>query len=330
MDDLFKVRVLTTAINNIKAPKRKIFDALYADKMHMEMSDRLAFDIISGSEGILKNISVFAPAQVTSKTGRKTVTVQAPRLSHKRFIHTAELNAVRAYGEQAALELMSSRVNRELTDMRSMIDRTLEYWAATTLQGKILDEDGTVLVDYNMTSTHQPTASVLWSLDTSNPIVDIRTWKLLIEQDHGGEIDRWIAFVGFSAMNALIGNAAVLDLLRYDSGRTIAEVGDVARLAGCEIVEVNTSYVDSAGTRQYFVPADRFVLVGYSADAFDCPYAPIIDDEAPQGVGNLERGEYMFAKSWSAKDPSGRWLKAESRPLPVLQRPGAVVYAKVV
>lgn len=330
MDDLFKVRTLTTAVNNLKVPKRKIFGALYADKMHMELTDRFAFDIVSGSEGILKNISVFAPAQVTDKTGRKTVTVQAPRLAPKRFIHTAELNAARAYHDQVALELMANRVNRELTDMRNMIDRTLEYWAASTLQGKILDEDGTIIVNYNMAAEHQPTATALWSEATSNPIQDIRAWKLLIEQDHGGEIERWIAFVGHSAMNALIGNAAVLELLRYDSGRTIAETGDVAKLVGCEIIEVTGSYVDSAGTRQYFVPADRFVLVGYSADAFDCPYAPVVDDDAPQGVGNLESGEYIFAKSWSVKDPSGRWLKAESRPLPVLQRPGAVVFAKVV
>lgn len=330
MDDLFKVRTLTTAVNNLKAPKRPIFSRLFADKMHMEPSDRLAFDIISGSEGILKNISVYAPAQVTEKTGRKTVTVQAPRLAPKRFIHTAELNGVRAYGEQAALELMSNRINRELTDMRNMIDRTLEYWASTVLQGKIVDEDGSTLVDYNMDASHKPTLSTLWTAAESNPINDIRAWKRLIEQDHGGEIQRWIAFVGWEAMDALLGNSAVLDLLRYDSGRTIAETGDVERLAGCEIVEVTGSYVDQSQTRQYFVPQDRFCLVGYSDDAFDCPYAPVVDEDAPQGVGNLEPGQYLFSKSWTEKDPSGRWIKVESRPLPVLQRPGAIVYAKVV
>jgi hypothetical protein len=296
----------------------------------MVESDRIAFDVISGSEGILKNMSVYAPAEVTEKTGRKTVTVQAPRLAHKRFIHTAEMNGMRAYGEQAAVELLSNRINRELTDMRNMVDRTLEYWASTVLQGKILDADGSTLVDYNMDSTHKPTLSTLWTAAESNPIKDIRSWKRLIEQDHGGEIQRWIAFVGASAMDALLSNEAVLGLLRYDSGRTIAETGDVSRLVGCELMEVTGTYVDSGGTRQSFVPADRFVLVGYSDDVFDCPYAPVIDEEAPQGVGNVGPGEMFFSKSWTEKDPSGRWLKAESRPLPVLQRPGAVVFAKVV
>ncbi len=163
MDDLFKVRTLTTAINNLKAPTRKIFQTLYADKVHMELTDRFAVDIISGSEGILQNISVYAPSQVTEKTGRKVLTVQAPRLAHKRFIQTADLNAVRAYGEQAAVEMMANRINRELLDMRNMIDRTLEYWAATTLQGKVLDESGATLVDYNMDATHKPTAAPLWN-----------------------------------------------------------------------------------------------------------------------------------------------------------------------
>jgi hypothetical protein len=56
----------------------------------------------------------------------------------------------------------------------------------------------------------------------------------------------------------------------------------------------------------------------------------VIDEEAPQGVGNVGPGEMFFSKSWTEKDPSGRWIKVESRPLPVLQRPGAIVYAKVV
>ncbi len=331
MEDLFRVRALTTAVNNLKTPQRKIFGTLFAGKTHMVETDRIAFDVIGGSEGILRNISIHAPAEVTEKTGRKTVTLQAPRLAHKRFIHTAEMNAMRSYGEQAAVELLANRLNRELTDMRNMVERTLEFWAASVLGGKILDADGTTLVDYNLQSTHKPVLGTneKWTDSGVNPIKDIRKWKRLIEQDHGGEIQRWIAFVGYEAMDALVTNTAVLDLLKYDAGRTVAEQGDVARLVGCDLIEVTGTYVDSLGQRQPYVPSTHFVLVGYSDDAFDCPYAPVVDSDAPQGVGNLGPGEMFFAKSWPEQDPSGRWVKVEARPLPVLQRPGAVVYAKV-
>jgi len=74
-------------------------------------------------------------------------------------------------------------------------------------------------------------------------------------------------------------------------------------------------------------------LIGFCADLVDVPYAPIVDDDAPGGVGNIDAkgsGVLYFSKAWPEKDPSGRWIKAETRPLPVLQRPGAVIYAKVV
>ena len=60
---------------------------------------------------------------------------------------------------------------------------------------------------------------------------------------------------------------------------------------------------------------------------------PVVDDDAPGGVGNVTadgNGVLYFSKSWKKQDPSGRWVKAEARPLPVLQRPGAVVDARVV
>ena len=166
MDNLFLVRTLTTAINALRAPGMRIFQRHFAGRTHMEPSDRLAFEVISGSEGVLAAITVYAPATVGAKTGRKIVTLSAPRLAEKRFIHTSELNALRAYGQQIQTELMSSRINRELTDMRNLHDRTLEFWAAYALRGQILDADlSTVLVDYNFKETHKPTltGNDLWT-----------------------------------------------------------------------------------------------------------------------------------------------------------------------
>ena len=77
MDDLFKIRVLTAAVNAMKAPVMKVYNRIFRGKEHMDVSDRLAFDIITGSQKILKNISIYAPATVTDKTGRKTVTITA-------------------------------------------------------------------------------------------------------------------------------------------------------------------------------------------------------------------------------------------------------------
>lgn len=341
MDNLFKIRALTAAINAMKAPGRRAYNRFFQPREHMEMTDRLAFDVITGSEGILANISVNAAATVTDKTGHKTVTMTAPRLAQKRFIAVADLNAARAFGSLAGTEQMKRRIAREQTDMRAIMDRTLEFWAVNALKGKIYDSDlTTVLVDYNVDATHRPTltasgdADAIWT-DTTNsdPIAKIRELKRLIEDDCGAAITGWFAFVGWEVMDALLAHQAVRDFLKYDQGSQMAESGRIQRLAEVEMEEYNGSYLDSDDTRQRYVGSDEFILIGMCQDMVDCPYAPVVDAAAPNGVGNITargQGQLYFSKSWDEQDPSGRWVKAETRPLPVLQRPGAVVVATVV
>lgn len=336
MDDLFKIRVLTAAINAMQSPTMKVYNRIFAGKEHLEPSDRLAFEVITGSQRILKNISVSAPATVTDKTGRKVVTLTAPRLSTKRFIATAELNALRAYGQQIGTEMMKNRVAREQKDMRNEHDRTLEFWACNALKGIIYDSDLTTeLVNYNVDATHKPTltGTDLWTDSASDPIETFRTFRRLINDDSNAAITGFVAFLGYEAMDALLKNPAVLNLLKYAKGQKLAQEEDVARLAKTEINEYDGSFIDDAGARQRYIASDHMLLVGLCDDLVDVPYAPVVDDKAPGGVGNIGAngaGVMFFSKSWTKEDPSGRWIKAEARPLPVLQRPGAVVYAKVV
>lgn len=336
MDDLFKIRVLTTAINQMISPAMKVYNRIFKGKEHMEPSDRLAFEVISGSEKVLKSLSIYAPAIVTEKTGRKVITLTAPRLSQKRMIHTAELNTVRAYGQQVGMEMMSQRVAREQKDMKGIMDRTLEFWAVNALKGIIYDSDMTTqLMDYNVASSHKITLSGtnLFTNASSDPIARIRTWKKLIEKDAYTTITGWYSIMASNVMDALLGHTAVRELLRYDKGSQLAESGRIERLAGVDLDEYNGSFLDEDGNRHYFIDDNYMLLVGLCEDLVDVPYAPIVDDDAPGGVGNIDvngNGVLYFSKSWKEEDPSGRWIKAETRPLPVLQRPGAVIYAKAV
>jgi hypothetical protein len=335
MDNLFKIRTLTAAVNAIKAPMRRVYNRIFAGFENMQPSDRLAFDVISGSEKLLGNISIFAPATVDDKTNRKTITLAAPRIANKRFVATSELNAYRAFGE-AGVEMMKNRIAQEQKDMRGKHDRTLEFWAVNALKGVIYDSDmTTVLVDYNVDASHRPTltGTDLFTDAASNPIAKIRAWKQMIEDDSAASIDSWVAFCGSGVMDALLVNEAVRELLKTDKGSQIAESGRIQRLAEVELDEYNGSYLDAANTRQRLISPDEFLLVGICDELAEVPYAPVVDDDAPGGVGNVGEGgagTMFFSKSWKKKDPSGRWIKCESRPLPVLKRPGAVVDATVI
>ncbi|SDO04029.1 Phage major capsid protein E [Desulfonauticus submarinus] len=335
MDDFFKPTVLTASINEMQSPQMVIYNRIFKGKEKFNPTDKLEFEVLSGSESILRNLTVFEPAQVTGKTGRKVVIVKAPRLADKKFIHTAELNGLRAYGEQLGFELFKQRIAREQKDIRNIIDRTIEYWSANALKGKILDSDySTVLVDYNLPATHKLTLSGtdLWTDPDSDPLADIREFKRTIEEDSGAAITSWVAFIGYKVMDALLNHEGVRDFLKYDRGSQMAESGRIQRLAEVELIEYNVSFVDSTGTKRRFIDPEEFLLVGECEDVVSVPFAPIVDKNAPGGVGNVVSGKPVmyFSKSWDVEDPDGRWIKAESRPLPALQRPGAVVDAIVV
>lgn len=338
MDNLFKSRVLTASVNEMRTDvKMLIYDRFFRGKERMSDSSLLAFDIIFGSEKLLPNISVSAEATVTTQTGRRTVTMKAPRLASKRFIEAAYFDSIRGYGQQVKTEMVKDKIAREQADMKGEHDRTLEYWAASAMKGVILDSDLTTeLVNYNVDPTHKPVlaGAALWTDSASDPIQDISNWKQLIEDDAQTGIDGWVAYCGKGAMDAMVKNERVLAMLAETSKDKIARMtGQIDMLDGVEIIKYTGSFIHTDGTRKRFIDDNQFLLIGVCNNMTDTPYAPIVDMNIQGGIGNVNsagRGLMFFSKSWEKNDPSGRWIKNEARPLPVLKRPGAIVDAQVI
>jgi hypothetical protein len=333
MDNLFRTRILTQAVNEIRTGETRIYDKFFRGKENMQSSERLAFDIITGNETILENLNKYAEAPIGTKTTRRTVTLEAPRLAEKRLINAGELNALRAYGVMGA-EMLKDRLAREQLDMKAKFDRTLEYWACGALRGVVYDADAaTILYDFGVAGTHKITLSTGWDDSSGDPIGDIRAWKQLIEDDSMTTITGWQAYCGATAMDALLANESVLNLMKQQFGVQIATSGTIGNLAGVAIEEYNGSYFNSSGVRTRFVGAEQVILIGMCTDLTDMPFAPIMDLNAPNGVGNVGaggRGMMFYSSSHDSWDPSGKWIKTEARPLPVLKRPGAVIIADVV
>jgi hypothetical protein len=325
---IFQTRTLTAAVNKMRPVKTHVLDLIFGRKKR-QLSGLFAWDIKSSSERLLKNIRVSDAAQVTDKTGRKTVTCQAPRFAEKRHISAADLDSMRAFGEQVAPELMKERVADEQSDMRGDVDRTREFMAIKALSGQVVDESGAVIVDYNFPAAQKPVLAgvAMWTDAGSDPVVNIRAWKKYIGDRVG--VDKFVAICGSKAMDALISNPAALELLKYNAGKQLADEGRIAFLAGCSIEEYFGTYKDAAGARQQLIPDNVFAIVGISSENAAELYAPVIDLKADGGVGKGKAADLFFSKSWEVEDPSGRWVKVESRPLPVLFQPECVIWAEV-
>jgi hypothetical protein len=331
VDTAFSARVLTAAINLMKPVATPVLDLVFARKAGQD-SDLFVWDVKFSARRLLSNIHVSAPASVRDLTGRKAVTCAAPRFAEKRFISAASLNAVRGFGEQFAAQRLEAKVADEQFDLKGDVDRTREFMAVKALSGQVVDESGAVLVDYGLSNDQKPVLAGgdKWDTSTGDPIGDIRGWKKLIADAMNG-VDKFVAFCGSGAMTALLGNDNVAALLGFQAGQQIAEAGQITKLAGVsDIREYFGTYATAGGVTTQLFADGVFCLVGLSADHGAELYAPVVDLKAAGGVGNGKPGEVFFSKSWEEEEPSGRWVKAEARPLPVLYRPECVVWATVV
>lgn len=327
----FSPRALTTAVNLMKPAPTRVLDVVFANKKR-QLVDTFSWDVKAGTEGLLPNIRVSAEATVRGGIGRKNLTCKAPRYAEKQFIGASDLNDMRKFGDSSYPELLKERIADEQFDMRQTIDLTREFQAVKALSGQVVDKDGNVIVDYDLPAAHTPTltGTALWTDEASNPIGNIRAWKKLITQN-GGPVTGFAAFCGSDAMTALINNESVRGLLGYQAGQQIAETGGISRLGGISsIEEYFGSYLNSSGARLDLIPEDVFALVGLGPQVAAELFAPVIDLQAPGGVGKGQAADIFFSKMWEVQDPSGQWIKVESRPLPVLFQPLCVVWAVVV
>lgn len=334
MGDEFKIIEQTMAVNMMQRPKMPVYERHFKPKEHGQPSDTVRFDVISGSEGLVKNIALNAPATVDEKTKRKTITMSPTRLPLKRQVATAELVGARAFGEAFALEQMDARIDRENFDMVNKILRTMEWYGCSALQGKVYDSDlTTVLVDYNLPSSHQVTleGGDRWSEAASDPNDKLIELKEVIEEDAGTVISGWLLYAGSNVYRSMLMNSTILKLINYRQKQSMAKIGDVQEVLELEVEKLSGSFVDDNGIRRRFLDKDTAVLVGLCDDLVDAPYGAVVDDDCPQGIGNVDIGgamQLLFSKQWKEQDPSGRWTKVEARPLPVLRRPGAVIVFK--
>jgi len=334
--DIFHWRSLTQAITQIKPVSRLLRDKVFKRTEH-HASEDIDIDLIVGGQKIAPFVTPVEEGAVVAKLGQTTRTIKAPRIRLKNPLHAKDLLTTRAAGGQLYVasvqeleDYQRRKVALEQQELKNMTGRTEEWMCAQALTGtlSVAQDNLAFEIDYGIPDDNQVTleGDDLWSAaDTGTPVDDIRTWKRLIEQALGYNAD--VAFIGSEAADAFLANSQVQTLLdnrRISIGQlSVDQPTFLGTIAGVDIYEYNGGY-DAAGTFTPFIAVDQFVLVATEA-RFTVHYGLIIDlDAGAQVIGPF------FSKSWTTKDPSARWILAESRPLPVPEEPEAVVIATVV
>lgn len=336
--DEFKWRAMTSAINQIKPRASLVKDLVFPDAPPSP-SEYIDVDVIIGGRKIAPFVTPIQGGIVVDKMREELRSIRVPRIRLKKPFTANELLTARAPGSgfyaMGGNDLTGYRrqkIGMELEDLKNnRIANTLEWMCCQALTGTITYEGENIsfVIDFQLPAAHQITltGTDLWS-DTANssPADNFDDWANLIINKLG--YGPSICIMGTTAAKNFRKNTevqALLDNRRTEIGGTTWDVTSnyIGEFNGIRCYRYGTTYDDLDDAEQNYWGANKVALIATQA-RFSVEYANIIDLDAEANVV----AQY-FSKSWMEKDPSNLWILAESRPLPVMWQPEAIVYATV-
>lgn len=316
-DSQYGVRPMTEAINKLPA-NPTIIRSLGIFKPEYLSTTSVA---VESKDGVLTLVAAKPrgtpgdPVATTSRGNRQSF--EMLHLPKNDVVRADDVQNVRSFGSDNKAQTVAEKVNDTLAEMKSDIEYTREHLMLGAIKGKILDADGTPLVDiYDRFGLSRKTINWNLSSDAANVGKMIDSAVTDLSKKRGGEpVDGWIVLCSPEFMQAVIYHKTVTALYeRFQDGKTYRE-GDTNvgfKHKNLEFIQYDHEFesglkikageaeIFPKGTRktfrEYFAPADINSAVNTKALPYYASREPL-----PHGKG------------WD--------IHAQSNPLPLNLRP---------
>lgn len=209
--------------------------------------------------------------------------------------------------------------SRKMSGMRKNIEATIENLRFGTIRGKILDFDGSELLDlYALFGITQTSLSLALNVSTTQILNLVIDCERASEDACGGDVPS--GFVALSApdfMDKLRANPA------YDTALRYARPSDLMKDFRTGIIVGNTTFLECRSTPglPVRIPAGESYLVPQGiADLLLTRYAPSDYMETVNTPGLP-----LYSKSEEMSMGKGYALEAQSNPINICTRPGAII-----
>ncbi len=325
----FSLTSLTDAINKVPfVPGRLgqlgIFDESGVSTTSVMIEER------EGSLSLIETSPRGAPATQNLHNKRKARSLVVPHIALEDTVLADEVQNVRAFGTENALEGVQNVVNLRLAEMARKHDATLEHLRIGAIKGQVLDADGTsVLYDlFGEFGVTQHT-EIDFDLDNATPAKGAVRKKChdvvrKVEDELGAAPYTYVhAFCSATFFDDLVSHPEVEESYRRYQESAFLRAGLVRKsfeYAGITFEE----YRGKVGSVD-FIPDGKahFFPVGVPG-LFRQYNAPADFVETANTIG-LPR----YAKQ-AVDQEFGRWVKlhTQSNPLPICTRPKVLIKAK--
>jgi hypothetical protein len=269
------------------------------------------------------------------KDRRKLRVLAVPHYQINDGIYADEVQGVRAFGSETALDTVSALVNRRMQKFTANLDATLEFQRIGAIKGIILNGDGSTL--YNLFTEFQVTqvAEIDFDLDNASPASGVLRAKCadiirtIADEMEGVPFQGVHAFVGNAFFDALLAhkevtqsylNTPMANVLRepyvYPNGNKVYGAFEFGGI-------VWENYRGQVGG-EAFVDTDKaFIFPVGAAGLFKTVFAPADYIETVNTVGRPR-----YTKQYAWPNDKGLSLEIQSNALSYCSRPRVLIKGK--
>lgn len=322
-NDAFSLIELTKAINILpnKYGKLGVMNLMPAKGVR---SRTIAIEEQHGSLNLLPFQKLGGPATLADRTKRQARTFKIPHIPYEDLVSAEEVDGVREFGSENALEVVANVVLDHLENMKAKHDITLEYLRMGALKGVILDGNGSVLYNlYDEFGIKQKTINFDLSNPNSNVQLKCLELKRYIEKNLKGSIATGIkVFASPEFFDALILHPSVKEAYqRWQDGAALRDdMRNYFPFCGVTFEEYNAEVTGSDGQLRRFIDEGVAHAFPVGSDNFATYFAPADFNETVNTIGRP-----FYAKQAVTKFDRGVEIHTQSNPLPICFRPALLV-----
>jgi virulence-associated protein VapD len=314
--DAFSLNTLTAAINNLpfkpgRLGQLGLFHEQGITTLNASIEER---------DGVLNLVDVKprgADAQLFEGANRKIHSFRVPHLPARAGIMADEVQGVRAFGSESTAETLQTRIDERLMSMRSSIEMTIEAHRLQAIQGKFYDANGVLNDVYQVFGVTPVAINIDLTTQTTKIKKDAQDILESIEAALGGtpftgvrvfcSSDFWKAFMSHDDVSKAYDRYLDGQFLRQDP-RAAFDFGGIRweryRGVGSVSIPAGTAFAVAEGVPELFIT--RFAPADYNETV-------------------NTNGLPIYSRGWPMEGNKGWTLEAQSNPLNLCTRPGAIV-----
>lgn len=341
--NLYETRVMLQAIE-MMMPTHTFLKDTFFPNTNTFLSENVDVDYYKGRRKMAPFVSPRSSGKVMDRKGFVTKSFKPAMIKPKRIITGDDINkrsmGENIYSAKSPDERAAELLAQDLTDLDEAITRREEWMAAQILfTGKvdIIGEDVNATLDFDFTNKETLSGTNLWSAAESDPIADLKRWRLEVIKKSGVNPDRVIMasdvvdrFVSHEKVKAALDNRRIIlgQINPQTLPNGVTYIGSISIL-GLDIYSYDEWYYDEESkTEKPMVPEGTIMLGSSSARSSMLYGAVTLTNQVTNSFVTYEGSR--IPDSWIEKDPAARILQLYSRPLPVPHEVDSWYVAKVL